>query len=282
MSVHNAEIADMFEQLADLLEIREENPFRIRAYRNAARVIRGHARSMAELVDSGADLAELPGIGADLAGKIATIVHTGKLPLLDQLRAKVPRPLVEMTRIEGLGPKRAKALYRALRIRSLEDLQRAARSGRIREIKGFGARTEQLIGQRAARIASTERRIKLADAEDIVGPLVEHLRAVDGVKTVEVAGSYRRRRDTVGDLDLVVSASRNAPGVMDAFVGYEDVAEVLAKGSTRGTVRLRNGVQVDRPRRGPSELRRRAVSTSPDPRRTTSPCASSRSPGASS
>ncbi len=245
MSVHNTEIADMFEQLADLLEIREENPFRIRAYRNAARVIRGHARSMAELVDSGADLAELPGIGADLAGKIATIVRTGTLPLLDQLRAKVPRPLVEMTRIEGLGPKRAKALYRALRIRSLEDLQRAARSGRIREIKGFGARTEQLIGQRAARIASTERRIRLADAEDIAGPLVEHLRSVDGIKTVEVAGSYRRRRDTVGDLDVLVSASRNAAGVMDAFVGYEDVAEVVAKGSTRGTVRLRNGVQVD-------------------------------------
>jgi len=245
MSVHNTEIADMFEQLADLLEIREENPFRIRAYRNAARVIRGHARSMAELVDAGADLAELPGIGADLAGKIATIVHSGKLPLLDQLRAKVPRPLVEMTRIEGLGPKRAKALYRALRIRSLEDLQRAARSGRIREVKGFGARTEQLIGQRAARISSTERRIRLADAEDIVGPLVEHLRSVVGVKAVEVAGSYRRRRDTVGDLDVLVSASRNAAGVMDAFVGYEDVAEVLAKGSTRGTVRLRNGVQVD-------------------------------------
>jgi len=245
MPVHNTEIADMFEQLADLLEIREDNPFRIRAYRNAARVIRSHGRSMAELVDSGADLAELPGIGADLAGKIATIVRTGKLPLLDQLRAKVPPPLVEMTRIEGLGPKRAKALYRALRIRSLEDLQRAARSGRIREIKGFGARTEQLIGQRAARLASTERRIKLADAEDIVGPLVEHLRAVDGVKNVEVAGSYRRRRDTVGDLDLVVSASRNAPGAMDALVGHEDVAEVLAKGSTRGTVRLRNGVQVD-------------------------------------
>jgi len=245
MTVHNSEDADLFEPLADRLEIREDNPVRSRAYRNSARVIRGHGRSMAELVDSGADLTELPGIGADLAGKIATIVHTGKLPLLDQLRAKVPPPLVEMTRIEGLGPKRAKALYRALRIRSLEDLQRAARSGRIREIKGFGARTEQLIGQRAARLASTERRIKLADAEDIVGPLVEHLRAVDGVKNVEVAGSYRRRRDTVGDLDLVVSASRNAPGAMDALVGHEDVAEVLAKGSTRGTVRLRNGVQVD-------------------------------------
>jgi len=245
MAVHNTEIADMFEQLADLLEIREENPFRIRAYRNAARVVRAHPRSMAELVESGTDLAELPGIGEDLAGKIATIVRTGKLPLLEQVSAKVPRPLVEMTRIEGLGPKRAKALYRALRIRSLEDLQRAARSGRIREIKGFGAKTERLIGQRAERVAAAERRIKLADAEDIAGPLVEHLRAVQGVEAVEVAGSYRRRRDTVGDLDLLISAGSNAAGAMDEFVGYEDVVEVLAKGPTRATVRLRNGLHVD-------------------------------------
>ncbi|NJD32392.1 MAG: DNA polymerase/3'-5' exonuclease PolX [Gammaproteobacteria bacterium] len=245
MTVHNSAIADMFEELADLLEIREENPFRIRAYRNAARFIRGHARSMAELVESGVDLAELPGIGEDLAGKIATIVGTGKLPLLEQVRARVPAPLVEMTRIEGLGPKRAKALYGALRIRSLEDLQRAARSGRIRELKGFGARTEQLIGQRAERAASAEHRVKLADAEDIARPLVEHLGAVRGVKAVEVAGSYRRRRDTVGDLDVLVSMGRGAGAVMDAFVNYEDVAEVLAKGPTRATVRLRNGVQVD-------------------------------------
>jgi DNA polymerase (family 10) len=245
MAVHNTEIADMFEQLADLLEIREENPFRIRAYRNAARVIRAHPRSMAELIESGADLAELPGIGKDLAGKITTIVRTGKLPLLEQVSARVPRALVEMTRIEGLGPKRAKALYRALKIRSLEDLQRAARSGRIRELKGFGARTEQLIGQRAKRVAASARRIKLAAAEDIAGPLVEHLRAVRGVKDIVVAGSYRRRRDTVGDLDVLASAGRKAASVMDEFVTYEDVVDVLAKGPTRGTVRLRNGLQVD-------------------------------------
>jgi DNA polymerase (family 10) len=245
MAVHNSEIADMFDQLAELLEIREENPFRIRAYRNAARVIRGHSRSMAELVESGADLDRLPGVGKDLAGKIATIVRTGRLPLLERLRARVPAPLLEMTRIEGLGPKRAKALYRALRIRSLEDLQRAARSGRIRELAGFGARTEQLIGQRAARAASAERRVKLVDAEDIVAPLVEHLRSARGVDAVEVAGSYRRRRDTVGDLDVLVSASRGARAIMDAFVSYEDVVEVLAKGTTRATVRLRPGVQVD-------------------------------------
>jgi len=118
MPVHDTEVAEIFEQLAELLEILEENPFRIRAYRNAAQLIRGQARSMSELLDSGADLTELPGIGQDTAAKIATILRTGKLPLLDQLRARVPAPLLEMTRVAGLGPKRAKALYSALNIRS--------------------------------------------------------------------------------------------------------------------------------------------------------------------
>jgi DNA polymerase (family X) len=244
VTIQNSEIAGMFEQLADLLEIREENPFRIRAYRNAARVIRGHPRPMSDLVDAGADLSELPGIGKDLAGKIETILHTGRLPLLEQVRARVPTPLVELTRIEGLGPKRAKKLYRALKIRSLEDLQRAARSGRIRELEGFGARTEQLIAQRAARAVSAERRLVLADAEGTAGPLVEYLRRASGVRAVEVAGSFRRRRETVGDLDVLVSAVRGA-AVMEALVAYEDVVEVVSKGTTRATVRLRSGLQVD-------------------------------------
>jgi len=244
VTIQNSEIAGMFEQLADLLEIREENPFRIRAYRNAARVIRGHPKLMSGLVDAGADLSELPGIGKDLAGKIETILRTGKLPLLEQVRARVPTPLVELTRIEGLGPKRAKRLYRALKIRSLEDLQRAARSGRIRELEGFGARTEQLIAQRAARAVSAERRLALADAEGTAGPLVEYLRRASGVRAVEVAGSFRRRRETVGDLDVLVSAVRGA-AVMEELVTYDDVVEVVSKGTTRATVRLRSGLQVD-------------------------------------
>jgi len=244
MTVQNAEIADRFEQLADLLEIQGANPFRVRAYRNAARFIRGHSRSLAELLGEGADLAELPGIGEDLAEKIATLVRTGRLPLLEQTAKKVPAPLIEMTRIEGLGPKRAQALYKALKIRSLEDLARAARSGRIRELPGFGARTEQLIAQRVERAATAEHRQRLADAEQIARPLVAYLRGIDGEKEVEVAGSFRRRRETVGDLDVLVSAARGAK-VMDRIVRYEDVAEVQALGSTRATLKLRNGLQVD-------------------------------------
>jgi len=244
MTVQNAEIADRFEHLADLLELEGANPFRVRAYRNAARFIRGHAHSLAEMLEEGADLAELPGIGADLADKVATLVRTGRLPLLDQLAARVPAPLVAMTRIEGLGPKRAQALYRALKIRSLEDLARAARSGRIRELPGFGVRTEQLIAERAARVASAEQRLRLADAEQVAGPLVTWLRGIDGVQRVEVAGSFRRRRETVGDLDVLLGVARGAK-VMGRVVRYEDVADVSAQGTTRATLRLRNGLQVD-------------------------------------
>ncbi|HVN42906.1 MAG TPA: DNA polymerase/3'-5' exonuclease PolX [Steroidobacteraceae bacterium] len=244
MPVHNSEIAAIFDELADLLEIREENPFRIRAYRNAAQFVRGHGRSLAELVAEGADLTELPGIGKDLAGKIDTIVRTGRLPLLEQVKAKVPAPLVEMTRIEGLGPKRAKALYRALKIRSLEDLQRAARSGRIRELPGFGVRTEALIGQRAARVRAGAQRTRLVDAEEMAAPILAALRKATGVRAVVLAGSARRRRETVGDLDLLVSATR-ATSAMERFVHHEDVAEVLAHGPTRATVRLRSGLNAD-------------------------------------
>jgi len=244
MTVQNAEIADRFEHLADLLELEGANVFRVRAYRNAARFIRGHPRSLAELLDEGADLAELPGIGADLAGKIATLVRTGRLPLLEQLAARIPAPLVAMTRIEGLGPKRAQALFRALKIRSLEDLARAARSGRIRELPGFGVRTERLIAERAARAATAEPRLRLADAEQVARPLVAYLRGIEGVRQVEVAGSFRRRRETVGDLDVLISAARGAK-LMDRVVRYEDVAEVRAQGTTRATLRLRNDLQVD-------------------------------------
>jgi len=241
--VHNTEIADLFEELADLLEIESANPFRVRAYRNAARTIRA-ARSMTELLAEGEDLSSLPGIGEELAEKIATIVTTGKLPLLEEVRARTPAALSELMRIEGLGPKRVKQLYSELGIRSFEDLRRAVESGRVRELKGFGAKTEQLISQRLERATRAEQRMKLRDAGEIADSLLRHLRKVEGVAEVTVAGSYRRRRDTIGDLDILASATKGAR-VMAAFVGYEDVAEVVSQGSTRSTVRLRNGVQVD-------------------------------------
>ncbi|MBT8078164.1 MAG: DNA polymerase/3'-5' exonuclease PolX [Gammaproteobacteria bacterium] len=244
MPVRNSEIADIFEKLADLLEIEESNPFRVRAYRNAAQSIRGHGKAMADLLEQGADLSELPDIGEDLAEKIQTIVTTGELPLLNEVESRTPAALSDMMRIEGLGPKRVKTLYKTLDIKSIDDLKRAARSGKIREIPGFGKKTEDRIRTRVEGFTSHEQRVKLCVAEQIAEPLVDYLRKVKGVKDIVIAGSFRRRKETVGDLDILIAAARDSI-VMDRFVEFGEVVEVISKGRTRARVRLRCGMSVD-------------------------------------
>jgi DNA polymerase (family 10) len=244
MPVHNSEIADLFEQLADLLEIEDANPFRVLAYRNGARTVRDHPGSMAELVKRGEDLTRLPNIGKDLAAKISQLVETGRLPLLEKVQSRVPPALADMMKIQGLGPKRVKSLYRNLKIETLDDLKRAARSGRIRELKGFGKKTEKLIAERVERFAGEPRRMKLIEAEDLAASLVAYLKRAKGLKEIIVAGSFRRRKETVGDLDILVTA-KNGASIIDRFVKYDEVEEVISKGKTRSTVRLRCGLSVD-------------------------------------
>lgn len=244
MPIHNTEIADSFDRLADLLEVEGANPFRVRAYRNAARTVRGYGKSMAELLAQGEDLSELPDIGKDLAAKIRTFVDTGKLPLLEEVEARTPAALSTLMKVPGLGPKRVKALYEELNIRSVDDLKRAARSGKIRELAGFGKKTEAMIRQRLEHFTGETPRVKLIIAEEIARPLVQYLKQIEGVKEVTVAGSYRRRRDTVGDLDILATATRGSP-VMDRFVAYDEVDEIISHGKTRSTVRLHSGLQVD-------------------------------------
>ena len=244
MAIANNDIAQQFETLADLLEIEGANPFRVMAYRNAAAVIRVYPHSMCALLARGEDLSKLPRIGKDLAGKIGTLCDTGRLPLLSEVAQRTPVGLSRLMRLPGLGPKRVKALYQNLDIRSEEDLLRAARSGRIRELPGFGAKTEALILRRLAATAAAAGRLRRCDARALAEPLMAYLRAVTGVKQVALAGSYRRCKETVGDLDILITAHRGAP-VMQALTAYEDVDEVIAQGSTKATVRLRNGTQVD-------------------------------------
>lgn len=244
MPAHNAEIAALFDRLADLLEIEDANPFRVRAYRNAARTIANLGQSIAGLVETGKDLSELPGIGEAIAEKIATIVRTGRLPQLEEVEARTPGTLADLMKIDGLGPKRVKALYRQLNIRSFEDLARAARSGKIRGLDGFGAKTEAMILQHIEHRRSAVQRMRLAEAEDIAGGLVDYLRKSPGVKDISVAGSIRRRKDTVGDLDILVTAARGSP-VMRRFVAYDEVADVISQGDTRSTVVLRSGLHAD-------------------------------------
>lgn len=242
MPVQNAEIAQMFDQTAELLEIKGDNPFRLRAYRNAARVIERLPKSITSLLKAGEDLSELPGIGKDLAAKIATIVATHKFDVLDRLKRELPGDLGEIAALPGLGPKRVKLLYDKLGIRSLEDLRRAIRSGRLRDLKGFGAKIEQKLAAALAK-PQVEKRFKLSEAEAEAEALLNYLRS-NKRDQMAVAGSYRRRRDTVGDLDIVMAA-QNGAAIGDKLTKYENVASVLAHGPTRTTVVLRSRIQVD-------------------------------------
>jgi DNA polymerase (family 10) len=240
MPVQNAEIAAMFDQTADLLEIKGENQFRVRAYRRAARTIEGLPQSVRNLLSVGTDLSELPGIGKDLAGKIAKIVTTGHFDLLESLKKKLPGQLGDMAALPGLGPKRIKLLHDKLKVRTLDDLRRVIKTGRLHDLRGFGPGIENKLASALVKPAA-EKRFKLAVAEAEAEALVGYLR--DGGRVV-VAGSFRRRRDTVGDLDVVVTAKDGA-AVGDQLMRYENVAEVLAHGPTRTTVVLRSGLQVD-------------------------------------
>ena len=240
MPVQNAEIAAMFDQAAELLEIEGENQFRVRAYRRAARVVEGLPKAAGSLLKSGRDLSELPGIGKDLAGKIEGIVKTGHFDLLDSLKSKLPGDLGDMAALPGLGPKRIKLLYDKLKVRTFSDLRQAIKAGRLRELRGFGPVIEKKL-LAALEKPQAAKRFKLAVAEAEAEALVGLLR---GSGRVVVAGSYRRRRDTVGDLDVLVTA-KNGAAVGDRLVGYDNVAQVLAHGPTRTTVVLRSGLQVD-------------------------------------
>ncbi len=240
MPVQNAEVAAMFDQAAELLEIEGENQFRVRAYRRAARVIEGLPQSLKSLIATGRDLSELPGIGKDLAGKIGEIVETGHFTLLDKLKRKLPGELGEMAALPGLGPKRIKLLHDKLKVSTLDDLRRVIKSGRLHGLHGFGPIIEKKLSA-ALEKPATKKRFKLSVAEAEAEALVAFLR--NGGRVV-VAGSYRRRRDTVGDLDVVVTAADGA-AVGEKLARYENVAEVLAHGPTRTTVVLRSGLQID-------------------------------------
>ncbi|RCX24871.1 DNA polymerase/3'-5' exonuclease PolX [Thioalbus denitrificans] len=244
MPTHNADIAAALNEIADLLEIEAANPFRVRAYRNAARTVENLSREVGEMLAAGADLTELPGIGKDLAAKLRELVETGRLRALQKLKREVPESLGELLHLPGLGPKRVHALYHELEIETPKQLYRAARDGRLRELHGFGEKTEQkLLAALEARLGTT-RRFRHAVAAQYAEPLRDYLAKVRGVERAVIAGSYRRCRDTVGDIDILVTAT-NPEAVMERFSAYDEVVQVQSRGSTRATVTLRSGLQVD-------------------------------------
>jgi len=245
--MQNPDIARLFDEVADLLEIQDANPFRVRAYRNAARTIRDFPEPIADLVRTGTkDLTDIAGIGDDLAEKITAIVTTGELPLRKQLASKLPAGLLDLLRIPGLGPKRVKLLYKKLKVKSAADLAAALDKGRIQKLKGFGPKMEEKIRAGLGQAQAGERRMLLNEAETQATAVLAYLEAGGGIGQIEVAGSYRRRRETIGDLDIVVTPEgKDSATVMNRFVAYGEVAEVISKGETRATVKLRGGLQVD-------------------------------------
>jgi DNA polymerase (family X) len=244
--VTNADIAAAFEHVADLLEYRGDNVFRVRAYRTAARTIDGMVEPLASVrADPGRRLTDLDGIGADLAGKIETLLDSGRLPLLEDLEREVPAVVFDLMRVPGLGPKKVKALVDALAIDSLAALEEACREGRVRGIKGFGAKTEAAILENLAFAADPERaRLLWSEADEIATRLVEWLRGCPAAGQVEAAGSLRRGRETVGDLDLLVTSAEPV-AVMERLVAWPETADVLLRGDTKTSIRGPRGVQVD-------------------------------------
>jgi DNA polymerase (family 10) len=242
--MENRTIADVFTEIADILDIQGENPFRVRSYRNAARTIGDMSESLESLVKAGKNLEEIPGIGKSISEKVQEILSTGKCQFLEELRSKVPPGLTELLKLEGLGPKKVKVLYDELNVDSVDRLEKAAQAGRLRDLPGMGLRTEEKILKSVEQYRAGMGRFKLSVGFAYAEALMEYLKDVPGVKRLDPAGSFRRKRETIGDLDILAICGKNCK-VMDRFTDYGDVAQVIARGETKSSVRLKCGLQVD-------------------------------------
>jgi DNA polymerase (family 10) len=240
----NPEIARTLEEVADILEIQNANPFRIRAYRNAVRTVQSLTVPLRRWVEENRPLTDLPGIGKEMANHIREMVETGTLGFRDELIADVPRSLIDLMRLPGVGPKKARRFYDEMNICSVDELEAAAKEGRIATIPGFGVKTQEKILAGIQEFRQHASRHLLVDTERSVEPLLAWLREIPEVERLEVAGSYRRRRETVGDIDLLALASRPGP-VMEAFLHYPQRDKILMAGDTRSTITLGSGLQVD-------------------------------------
>lgn len=242
--VKNIDIANIFDRLADLLELEGENPFRVRAYRNAAATVENLPQNLEEMVKKGDDLTSLPAIGNDLAQKINDIVNHKEIDLLKRLEEKNPIDFEELNRIQGLGPRRIKKLYEILNVQNIDDLYHAAEEQKIRNLPGFSKKIEEHILEEIKKIKEKYNRMKISTAEQNALPIVEYLRENRSIQDIEIAGSYRRRKETIGDLDILVTCE-DSISVMTHFVNYFDIDEVLSKGDTRSSIILKSGIQVD-------------------------------------
>lgn len=244
MPVKNNDIAEIFNKIADLLEIDGENPFRVRAYRNAAITVENLSHDISNMVKNGEDLTKLSGIGHDLAEKIDNIVNNKEIELLKNLEEKIPVDLTGLMHISGLGAKKVKKLHDALNIKNIDELAQAAEQKKIQKLPEFTEKTEKHFLEQISKIKKEYMRMKFSTAEQYALPIVEYLKKDPNIQNIEIAGSYRRKQETIGDIDILVTCE-DAHKIMDEFVNYEDVQEILSKGETRSSIILKAGIQVD-------------------------------------
>ena len=241
--MENIDIARIFDDIADMLELKGENRFRIRSYRRGARIIRDMPEDAKTLLAE-ERLTDVPGIGESLAGKIADIIQTGTTPFYEEMKQDSFFHLIELLTIPGVGPKLAVKLNQELGVKTVEDLEKAAREGKLHSLEGMGEKLEEKILKGIEQHKRSTARFKIADALTYAEGIVKILKAVKGVSRADVAGSLRRRRETIGDIDILV-ISKAPEAVMEMFTSMDNVAEILAHGNTKSSVILRSGIQVD-------------------------------------
>jgi DNA polymerase (family 10) len=242
--MENAQIADLFAEIADLLELRGDNPFRIRSYQTAAQSIRSLPERVEDLSAQGHDLSEIQSIGESLAGKIHEILDTGTCKKLEELRKKFPRGLPELIRVPGLGPRKAMRLYEELQIENIKDLKKACENHKVRELKGMGAKTEEKILHGLGLAERSAGRILYQEAAEILKSMAAYLDKQASINRWEVAGSFRRGRETIGDLDILINA-RDRKKATDAILGYSAIDKVLSRGKERISIQLAGSLQID-------------------------------------
>ena len=245
-TVTNAEIALIFDHVADLLEYQGSNVFRVRAYRNASRLVQGIVEPLATIRDApDRSLLDLDGIGKDLAKKLETLLDSGQLPMLKQLEEEVPQVVFDLMRVPGLGPKKVKLLMAEIDLESLDDLEKACQDGRVSLLKGVGKKTESTILSNIAFAKNPENsRLLWNEADQIVQLVVEWMKECKVVQQVEAAGSWRRGKETVGDIDILVESNQPSE-VMSHFVAWEHTDQVIVQGDTKTSIRGPRGIQID-------------------------------------
>lgn len=244
-AMENLDVARELTLLADLLEIQGANPFRIRAYRNAVNTVEGFSRPLHEMVDAGEDLTELPAIGDNVAAHIVELLRTGSIDRLREVEAEFPRSLVELMTLEGLGPKKARKLFEELGVRTVDDLARALDAGKVETLEGFGEKSVTKLRHALEVHRKHAARWRIDEAEQLIAGLLAYMEEAPGAKRLEVAGSVRRRRETIGDVDLLVQAEGDGTPIVQHFTAFGGAVRAEAAGPTKGSIVLSSGLQVD-------------------------------------